>query len=301
MPTTGAVFSTGLDYITATFQRDDVGIAVFDALTAKHFAACAKQGLVVEEISPNGYQGHSCDGVFWGTGKYGGMLRVSGARAERWKKDLLGYGCRPHLTRLDLQVSWFREPGDASFAQRYRTAIRRTELERGAKRFHKLGFVEKVVSGDSLSIGSRESEHYFRFYDKSDESKGLVPENLLRAESECKGGLAVAVWQQVKEGADSTQLAAGFVRDRVQRMGITPEWDDDVDAVRVQPVCHKSDDVKRLMYLRDSIRPMVAKLVEAGHEQQVREVLGLPLYQFGDVGQEQILRALMNETDRGHN
>jgi hypothetical protein len=264
-----------LDWITATFKPDDAGAAAINNLCEHHWAATKNAGGVVEVLAPLKYHGVRGGGIFFGSRADGHMIQMSGPIANVWYKEITKYGSDPNITRLDLEVTAYREPKDFNFAPRYRNQVRRFERMMGRARPVVLNPFDKNLSGDSLMIGDRKSEFHMRIYDKSDESEGLVPPNLTRWEAENKDVLGKRLWKELKAGESPQVLARNHNLDRMLRLGINPEWAAQAVPMHYTPTREKSDAYRRLMWLANDVSKTVATLVEEGYEHEVINALGL--------------------------
>jgi hypothetical protein len=188
---------------------------------------------------------------------------------------VLKFGCVPNITRLDLQVTAYRAPGDFAFAPRYRKAVRHFEKRMGRARPAVLATVDKNLSGDSLRIGAPSSEFSMNIYDKSDESAGLVPPDLSRFESRNAEHLARRLWKELSEGANPQKLAHSHNLARLLKVGVRPEWADHAVPEYFTPDRPKQDDFSRLMWLSNDVSKTVAGLIERGYVHEVIAHLGL--------------------------
>lgn len=259
--------SIGVDWITATqFRIDDV----------KPLLKVAK-GIVSKEVQRGndrrtwkgqGYFGERAGGASWGVrgDTYIAMLS-SGCARENWRE--VGEWAT-NCTRLDLQQTILLEEEDRGFFDRMEAFLLSRPAGRG--RSAQVTRVRDSKGGNTLYLGSRTSDVYYRVYDKGVESGTYEPGRLIRFEIELKRDLAktamLNVLRSKSEKDEILSIIAGlFGR---QSVNISSSY---VQLLEVACVDSSSDVQQRLRYLAKSVRPLVQKLISAGFEDEAMACL----------------------------
>lgn len=270
----GTIVNSGFDWITATFKPDSTDVPRLQFRVENMVEDAKRKGQPARIGKPQGYAGVGTENVFFGGRQDGYMLLLTSSAANEHYTWLLECLDKYNLTRCDLQVSSKRRDKSDSFANRYRSLIRAFEMEQDRNRFIELGTVDKVTGGDSLTIFPRVSEVHFRIYDKSHEQGGRIEAGITRFEGEFKGDTARTLWGLVNEKTNPEKLAQRLIASRLQAVGIKESWMSKQKFLKVPVVHDRTDNERRLEYLRTVGRSMVDKLRDAGLEDEAREALG---------------------------
>jgi hypothetical protein len=145
--------------------------------------------------------------------------------------------------------------------------------------------VKKVVgpSGiESMFFGSRQSEKFFRIYDKGVESGDAWYRMAVRWEMELKGDCSQSFAEQLSqvENPDAAMIATILCFcDR--RLRIRPTVGNLPESAGNEIICRRTSEparecIKELRWLYHSVRPCVERLMAAGHREQLLTALGLP-------------------------
>jgi hypothetical protein len=269
------IVSAGCDWLTVTFKPDYEQLVPLTYLTRSVIEEAQARGEECKWMSPQGYNGESIDGLFFGGREDGYMLRLSGDMADVFYRELIALGGTFKITRIDFQVTARRRPEDTKFVERLRKTITKAAKAAGRVRAPVFGCVENSLSGDSLTIGSRTAERFIRVYDKSAEQHGKIEPNLLRWEVEYKGDLAQNGWSMLVNAVSSMWLAISLVSGELQAIGVFEDWMKDSTPLRIKTTHIYSTNERRLDWLKNHVRLTVEKLVNDGLESEVKAALSL--------------------------
>lgn len=269
----------GVDWLTVTFGKefiegdpDEYSRAVLKMLWVQ-----ATDGVVSqpERDERMGYRGWRRPGLYVGTRYDGLMVQASGAMANE-VVDLIDRNGR--CTRVDLAVT-ANFPDDGRILRSLYPAIQLTNGAKGVVYVEpKLTMDEK--GGDKLTMGSRESERYIRFYDKTREAKDerYAEGNWYRFELELKDRLADMAFDMLTNGRDKYITASTLMQQEFQRRGVPVRFTTTYNspALRLLREDIERDENARLRWLAKQVRPTVRKLIRQGITQhEIAETLGL--------------------------
>lgn len=126
--------------------------------------------------------------AFAGIGRTNGedqeMILLTGALAEDWASRAASQG-NWRATRIDLQVTVQESVDVPELIAAHRAAFRRIK--------------STDISGETLYIGSRTSERFWRIYNKAEQLRRPELDPLWRWELELKGKRAQLAWQMLSE------------------------------------------------------------------------------------------------------
>lgn len=272
------ISSCGVDWLTVTTTREDVGALWWEMLTKD---ARQKGGLdgQITEWGNQWYVGAKAQGWKWGYSQSnaGYITVLSGEMANSMYHRFMVHHSR--ATRVDSQVTVRLKQAEPDFIERAYNYLESGNLKRAAK-------CAKIVNnqgGETLYIGSRQSENFGRLYDKGVEQGSEEKGVMYRYEVERKG-------QSARRMADTIACEhSGNVRAKFLVSDVH-KWFDIrgcpllFDKTKTDLVIEQGHRVetsvdRKLEWLRTQVRPTVSKLSELGYEQQLREALGLEIWE----------------------
>lgn len=282
------VVESGCDWITATATAAEDT----DALSGLAFdlqRGFARAGDRERPWGMSGFSGRACGQCQWGVRGSEVLIRLSGATAHRFWREI--YPHASNISRFDVQFT-LRVGGTTSreIARHYRQA-RRHLLRSGAR--HDVSYYSTLRGSPTLYLGRRSSVRFGRVYCKDRESGQKQYAGCVRYELEAKEEMAQLVartlyatrpesvpraarsrlsrsdGRSTAEALASIKIVRGFFEDR----GLVLPFKSpalQLQLSRVSTSLHK-----QLTWLNKQVAPALARLLEAGHEQEVLEALGL--------------------------
>lgn len=259
------MWDAGVDYVRLTCARgrsphnDD-----FDRYenAARSVAALAINAPPACAWGLQGYRGFQVASVCWGERDDGCILQVSGGLAD----EVPFYG--PHWTgvpRLDMQVTVWGLENHASVP---RAAADLSEHHRGASigRPWRITYIDGRGAGDTVYLGSRQSEVFVRIYDKAAETGDEEYATAVRFEVELKGEEAARVYSALPAGFEAHRAyCAGVVRGRLLARGLDlPDWVQVSSLARGKTTRTSPTTASRIEWLRKQCVPTIRRLEEAG-------------------------------------
>ena len=293
----GQLVSAGIDYVTATSSSETERIFLrgvgFDAI---HQARA--DGNRAEPWGWNGYRGWQSRGVSLGDRDDGSIVRLSSDRAASLGGEILRSGV--NVTRVDLQ-STIRFDSDAEGVADTHAREVLGAQQRGGKRI-RIGHLRGFGRGDTLMLGSRQSNYYGRCYDKGRESGDERYRHCWRYEVECKGDGAQAARKAITAGEDVAKTAAAVVHDWFRNRGCAVRYRPGL-AGPLPPIGASHSDLDSwLAWMLTQVRPGVQRwlpyvpretieeilfgesvLEQAGYEEPGRRLPGNPIVEQDDI------------------
>lgn len=267
----GAVLAAGVDYLACSSGNP----ASAELLKAAGWALAYKQGEIGNDLKPwdwKGYRGIRSGSVECGERPDGVFVRISGAlAAEEWR-PIARHAA--HVSRLDLAVT-VRLLSEANpAADVYRTTNPALKQGRG-RRVQKGRHIETWTEGDTTYLGSRKSDRYGRIYDKGKESHDPAFKDCWRWEVEYKGDTATPLSNVLQASDVESTAVLAYVWSDFEAFGAPPTWGLGAEVHRFVATRPKSDDLRRLEWLRTQVAPSVRILIDHGRRAELLEALGL--------------------------
>lgn len=274
------------DYVRLTVPRSDelfdVAIEQYRKLVLLVGRRWYGENASTERWAWQGYHGAACNDVKFGERDDGALLQASGRLSES-VRDNGG----PHYTnvaRLDIALTLWYDEYLPDLARG--VALWSDRLAQSAK--HRPWAVElrdTFGRGDTLYIGSRQSDVFIRFYDKDKQQNALGPgkadpegyKNAWRLEVELKGECAIPAWECDRFAFPTPEAWLARLQAYAYKRGV---WLPDLAPVyRIAPdrvPKPKPDGASRMHWLRSQVRPSIERLKREGFtDEELQAVLGL--------------------------
>lgn len=259
---------SGIDYYTCTTKSRMSGNWYFD-LWHTHKVRALEHGHKVKAFNRNGYACLYIRGLTVGVRQGEEYIITSSGpiAAKTWSRV---FPRASRITRVDLQYT-FLSPSYID--------LREVEAEWEAVKSKngKGKIIHNTEGGQCLYIGSRQSNQFGRFYNKSEEA-GLEVKNIYRLEVELKKPRADAVISELTTDFGGLQLKPQAVRDYVlswfERRKIALGIDFKV-MPPVQLTKVATTDSRKLIWLRSAVAPSLADLMARKKGPLVAKALNL--------------------------
>jgi DNA relaxase NicK len=219
-----------------------------------------------------GYQGYRCGQAQMGAREDSLCVRLSGALSQQHWREL--YRVADHFTRLDLQVT-VRPKRDAAkvCVMVHNAALRHSEASKDGP---DVSIVRSNDGSVTTYLGSRNSDAMGRVYTKGVESGLDQYAGTARFEVEYKGAICRSLARSIYHAKSELITIAGYVSGFFSRRAV----DLRLPSVPNYHTCSsrpRSDNARRLLWLREQVRPSVELLISAGCYNEVMSALGLSL------------------------
>lgn len=211
--------SAGVDWMTATAATGDARSAfraVGDALLSNERA----DAVDVRASALRDYRGWRAPGLFVGERHNDTIIVLSGAKAPpHWAAVAQ---VATNVSRLDLQASVWTHGEQPRLSRWYYQRAVRQSPSRGRPRSYSL--IQSHPQGDTLYVGSRQSDYFGRVYDWASAHKEGMPRTIWRFEIELKRQVASAHTRTLLSTNDVRGLSESLVRRWYDSKGIQPTW-----------------------------------------------------------------------------
>lgn len=221
----------------------------------------------------HGYQGSTVAGYTFGIDRTGRLLvqLTSDAAAEHWLEVAQ---LAATVSRLDLQVTvWLFDAGvDLSIAA-YGAAVA-AATQRG-KTLH-CQLIQSTPVGQTCYLGAPASDKRARLYDKGAERPGPDYAGAWRYELQVRRRPALWLARYLLDCPSVAASVLTTVYDHFSLRGVEPRFARGASPMAGPLPTMGSDDIRRLTWLYDQVRPVVAKLLTRRDRAHVLHALGLP-------------------------
>jgi len=225
-----------------------------------------------------GYEGYRCGRVRWGEARGWGLMQLSGDSANAYLAAALA--CADSVSRLDLAVTvqTDRPQPDLGRSVYDQATAWRVTHPKAARPW----FIGGDDCGWTTYIGQRQSDLFFRCYDKAAETRDAGDEsnirqyvNAWRYELELKGEAAESTARRLLDSGNIHNATNALLHGWLSARGVTPAWDVDQPIRPIGTLRRRSDRDRKLDWLLSQVRPTVQWLVENGDGAAVMANLGL--------------------------
>jgi len=265
----GRVVEIGVDWITAIGFTGDSQVSMQD-FGAKLLLNEGSRGNDVSPWHFAGYDGFRCGSVQVGSREDSTCVRLSSNQANSNWQSL--YVMSESVSRVDYQVTVQTDCGPSeSIAIAHRQALRSSaKLKHGPS-------VTLIRSNDgsaTLYLGKRTSDWYGRAYLKGIESGLPEFDKTTRFEVEVKGPACASTLRVVHNSRPTIIAVAGYVSGFFQKRGVHLVLPN-IHPSTISSSRSRSDNQRRLRWLKTQVRPSIDKLIASGCYDDVVEALGL--------------------------
>lgn len=280
MDWSGRIVEIGVDWLTCTAKKGELGSEVLRALADSIMSKERAAGEALTDYGAEGFDGWMCGGVRFGERQDDVLFAVSGEVArENWRDALPHAG---NVSRLDLQVTAKLEEPDLRVHEKGERAFirwRNGEAEtRPRGKPPKGGVIDMIPHGATLMLGTRISDLYLRNYDKGAErldrhypppssATSWVPGLWWRYEAELKRKVARATAMKLAamDPKAETDAVRSMVYREFRRKGVTPRFHEKGREPEIErPPRAPTNDDRSIRYVRDCVGPMLRRLRDNG-------------------------------------
>jgi len=257
-----SIWDCHVDYLTAT-SRGSIPYGLAASLNAVSASIAARWSPLEEPRPMNllGYAGRGVSVIFKGARADGEMIRVSGPAAHEAARHIPSstFSC----SRIDLAVDvWVGFDPDVLIRAAFEKAIEwRDASARGFRR--KVRIVDTAGDGNTLYVGARTSQVFFRMYNKGKESEEPRYDNCVRFEVQYNGMAAREVHIGCEKAQYNVSALCQTILKTMGKVGLDVVVGyQDRDAIGWSVTPPTPDETKQIQWLREQVSP-TAKRVAA--------------------------------------
>lgn len=270
------ILDSAVDWLTVTAKRGSAAdLLIARAQCLLHQAESA--GNRVFPFKANGYHGWRSEGITYGRRKDGALCSISsGGAALNWPEVL---EASDHVTRVDLQITCADSSVNAHRAEIAYHLMQDNHKRAGRPISASLRL--NSSGGQTLYLGSKQSDVMGRVYDKGVEKKFAQAGACWRYEIQYRREPAERTIDAINQSEDVNSLIASLVTTYFSARGLScPEVVGDkagVDAITKGYYLSKreSDESRSLRWLSTFVASTVKRLIDSGKRAEVLRALGL--------------------------
>jgi len=236
------------------------------------------EGNDVRPFDLNGYVGWRVGRVRYGERESAGLLQLSGQLASDHFDELVPEAST--ISRLDLAVTVLPTPIDPGYgADLYECfCAYHSEHQTSALPWR----VQDAHGGQTVYLGARTGDQFFRCYDKEQESRASGDTKAFpryigtwRHELELHDDAARVVARSLHAERDRAAGVNGMVYSYVRAHGGQPDWNAAERPLLEAGFRRRSDRDSRLRWFRKQVAPALARELQRGNPHEVWRSLGL--------------------------
>lgn len=189
------LIDAGLDYVRVTSQDKASQRAMFEYFR-RVLVRDQKLGYEAKTGGAFGFLGTKCRHALYGQKREWAMLQASGYEAKQGMQLAIE---GTQASRLDFQLTYWVGEGEVEriIREAYNAACGLRDPQRKHMR---VNMIESRHAAQTVYLGSRASDIFFRIYDKFEESKKEEYRGCVRFELELKGRMAKVLWEKIRDG-----------------------------------------------------------------------------------------------------
>jgi DNA relaxase NicK len=270
------ILDAAVDWLTVTAKR---GLRA-DSLIARASACLHQAESAGNRVSPfraSGYHGWRSEGIVWGLRKDGAIASISsGAAALHWSSFLED---SDNVTRVDLQITCADSTVNASRAEIAYHLMQDNRKRAGRPISASLRL--NSSGGQTLYLGSKQSDVMGRLYDKGIEKKFAQAGACWRYETQLRREPAERTIRTISQSETVHDCIAGLVTTFFSARGVAVpqviQLDTGNNPTREGYYLSKreTDDTRSLRWLGTYVASTVKRLVDSGKRSEVMSALGL--------------------------
>jgi len=265
----GTVKEAQLDYLSLTFKpgwnRESARARVHALQDAENAAG--------EDSTPfrlRGYVGVAAGRVAWGDRPDGSLLQLAGATADVEARVLLPLAS--NCSRVDLAVTAkVSDPTLNPTVEGYAAGLE-YKPRRGKPPAYEL--LQHSQLGTTLYMGDPKSDRRGRVYNKFDQSRQEYYRGCFRWECQLNSKLAAGGARRAVAAEDRAAYISAYVHRYFTERQVPAYFDPSGPPVALDSFRPRTDDLSRVMWLGQQVKPVVDLLLSHGREADVAAALG---------------------------
>lgn len=268
-------YNAKLDWLTVTAPSGEGEASAFHAFARDYMKREEERMGPKTEAYIRGYSGIRVGDTQHVRRGYDGheMIVASGERSNRLAEEIIAHEAPAKVRRIDARLLAECCEPVFNYPELLRREIIRAREEAGKAKRKKLALFDSSAGNDGITVGSRSSTSYLRIYDHEAKHGVRATGKSWAHEAEFKAEKAELFFQGFRTSGSRADYCAGVMHKVLRELDIPCEWLENM-AVNELVVGRKiTTNERRLNYQRKVGVPMLMKLVEDGHIDDVRDLL----------------------------
>ncbi len=289
--TSNGILDAGIDWLTLTATPEKKGFD--DCISIWQFLlnSAENEGHSRNVSNLNGYLGEHCGAYFYGGRETDMMFIASGAAgtdAFNLVKEVEFHG---NVSQLHVQTTIDRAAAKAA------TYAELAEKERKLWRVGKTNNCRKMVchespeGSDSVQFGSNRSSSRLIVYNAAAKHPERYSGEAQRYEARFDGRTSPQPFASLRAAQSLTSCCKQIVVGKCERVGLKQRWHKGIPPIEPMSSTVKTNDQRRLQWLRKSVRQCVVELALKGFDEEVAFALGCEEF----VVREEVKRELVGQ------
>ena len=259
----------GIDWLTTVLTDGDAIDCARPRMRALQQEA-ERNGEYRKAWGTGGHRGTACGGIAWAEAKGSAIAQVSSQAAVGHADVLFSLGGR--LSRLDLQLTvWVDPTGPNPALEAYGA---NPKNGRSGRRVSHRTLIQGSDGGVTCYMGSPQSEHRMRLYDKGVEEQSAPAGELFRWELQSRRDWARTLGKTVEQPLSRQSAVACAVCAYSGKVG-APMPEASVPFTSINVAARVHDAAATLRWLKSSVSPAIRRLEDHYSRDQILKALGL--------------------------
>lgn len=201
------------------------------------------------------------------------MIVATGYESNRLAEEVIIHGVNAKPTRIDVRATARATKAQPRYPEGVRAVILRLRAEKGKELNKKMALFDGGCGNTGLTVGSRTSESYGRIYDHEAKHGARATALIWAHEVEFKGDTAKGFFNAYREADERPKYLAGVMRRRLEAWGVPCAWLAEHDKISIMRGSQQTTDEGRLAYLDKVVFPLIVKLMENGHSDEIKALI----------------------------
>lgn len=198
------------------------------------------------------------------------MLVATGEESNRLVEEVIIHNAAGKFTRIDSAVTARATRPYPNYPERVRAIVGNARRKAGLEQRQAMGLFDSKHGSTGVTVGSRSSAIYGRIYDWDAKHGDGAKFQLWRHEVEFKAECAQRFVEGYAKEPNRALYCATVVKRQMEKWLIPCQWLNSSDGPRLVGGKERTTNQKRLQYIEKVMCPMVLKLCQDGHTEELR-------------------------------
>lgn len=276
----------GVDWITLTMPREHPQASDMYHEAQNIIERLEYEGNEATIGARMGFDGVSIGNNFIGSREDRYCVQFTSINAQRYWRDVYRIGA--HVSRIDVQCTvHYTDNTDEFGGYLYETSKNAAATTKGKPKWTVTTF-KGNNGGCTVYLGSKDSEHFIRIYDKGAESAKQEYANAWRYECVLKNDYATEAAHTLFLAFDGAHIKIlAFIQSYLLKRGIVSDWTANPSQAVLYTIGKtKTDRETALWWLANQVLPALDKAKKLGYYADALKALGIVAHSFDIVSRE---------------